>query len=181
MMNKICNSCKLLLDVSLFSSYKKAKDGLQLKCKNCVKQYNLLNKIKMSERHKQWYLNNKNKVAEYNKEYKNLHKEDISKWQKQYRLANPELVHNRKVKRKNLIAGNKISKGIIKKLYNLQKGLCVCCRKLLSSDYNVDHIMPLSRGGTHTDENIQLLCSLCNRQKHAKHPIEFMQSRGYLL
>lgn len=31
------------------------------------------------------------------------------------------------------------------------------------------------------DENVQLLCSRCNLSKGAKHPVEFMQSQGYLL
>lgn len=45
----------------------------------------------------------------------------------------------------------------------------------------MDHIMPLALGGTNTDDNIQLLCPTCNRSKHAKHPVDFMQQRGFLL
>jgi 5-methylcytosine-specific restriction endonuclease McrA len=32
----------------------------------------------------------------------------------------------------------------------------------------VDHILPRSRGGQNTDENLQLLCISCNAQKGAK-------------
>lgn len=35
--------------------------------------------------------------------------------------------------------------------------------------------------GTNTDDNIQLLRKLCNLQKSAKHPVDFMQQRGFLL
>jgi 5-methylcytosine-specific restriction endonuclease McrA len=45
----------------------------------------------------------------------------------------------------------------------------------------MDHIVPLISGGTNTDDNIQLMRSRCNQQKSAKHPIDFMQSRGFLL
>jgi hypothetical protein len=33
----------------------------------------------------------------------------------------------------------------------------------------------------HTDFNVQLLCATCNLNKNAKDPIDFMQSRGFLL
>ncbi len=36
-------------------------------------------------------------------------------------------------------------------------------------------------GGANIDGNIQLLTGLCNRQKHTKHPVDFMQERGFLL
>jgi 5-methylcytosine-specific restriction endonuclease McrA len=45
----------------------------------------------------------------------------------------------------------------------------------------MDHIIPLALGGANTDDNIQLLRATCNLQKHTKHPIDFMQQRGYLL
>jgi 5-methylcytosine-specific restriction endonuclease McrA len=48
--------------------------------------------------------------------------------------------------------------------------------------YNrLDHIIPLARGGKNEYRNMQVTCPTCNRQKHSKDPIEFMQSRGYLL
>ena len=63
----------------------------------------------------------------------------------------------------------------------LQKGLCPCCRKPLGNDYHMDHIIPLALGGSNGDNNIQLLRSECNLEKQAKHPVDFMQSRGFLL
>jgi 5-methylcytosine-specific restriction endonuclease McrA len=51
----------------------------------------------------------------------------------------------------------------------------------LGDNYHLDHIVPLAIGGTNTDDNIQLLRQKCNQQKSAKHPIDFMQSRGFLL
>lgn len=45
----------------------------------------------------------------------------------------------------------------------------------------MDHIVPLALGGSNTDGNIQLLRATCNQQKHAKHPVVFMQERGFLL
>lgn len=59
---------------------------------------------------------------------------------------------------------------------------CACCRRNLGeSGYHIDHVVPLALGGMHDDSNLQLLCPSCNMSKHAKHPIDFMQSRGFLL
>lgn len=78
-------------------------------------------------------------------------------------------------------AGGKISKDLPAKLFALQKGRCACCKQPLGADYHLDHIVPLSRGGSNTDDNMQLLRPVCNLQKHALHPIDFMQRKGFLL
>lgn len=69
----------------------------------------------------------------------------------------------------------------IKALMKLQRGLCVGCRCDIRVDFHVDHIEPLAKGGSNDRTNLQLLCPTCNRSKHARSPVEFMQSRGFLL
>ena len=98
--------------------------------------------------------------------------------------ANPEAKRiNRQNRRARKIeSGGRLSQGLAERLFKLQRGKCACgCKQSLGTDYHLDHIMPLALGGTNTDENIQLLRSTCNQQKHAKHPVDFMQSRGFLL
>lgn len=69
---------------------------------------------------------------------------------------------------------------IVQTLGRLQRWRCaVCAVKLVK--YEVDHIVPLAKGGTNQDSNLQLLCVSCNRTKQAIDPIEFMQRRGFLL
>jgi len=41
--------------------------------------------------------------------------------------------------------------------------------------------MPLALGGKNEDWNIQLLRAECNSRKGAKHPIVYMQEKGFLL
>jgi 5-methylcytosine-specific restriction endonuclease McrA len=77
--------------------------------------------------------------------------------------------------------GGKLSQGLSAKLFILQKGKCPCCSKPLGDDYHLDHIIPIKLGGENIDSNIQLLRATCNMQKNAKHPIDFMQQRGFLL
>jgi len=49
------------------------------------------------------------------------------------------------------------------------KGLCGICKKPLDLfGIDFDHIVPLSKGGTHTSDNIQATHAHCNRSKGAK-------------
>lgn len=77
--------------------------------------------------------------------------------------------------------GGKLSKDLATRLFDLQRGLCACCQLPLGENYHMDHIMPLLLGGLNVDCNMQLLRQRCNNQKSSKHPVDFMQSRGFLL
>jgi 5-methylcytosine-specific restriction endonuclease McrA len=58
---------------------------------------------------------------------------------------------------------------------------CAYCRINISNRYHLDHIVPVIRGGTGWPRNIQALCGFCNISKHGKDPIDYAQSRGFLL
>lgn len=100
-----------------------------------------------------------------------------------WRAANPKTCrgHEHARRARKMASGGQLSPGLAGKLFKLQKGKCACCAQPLGDDYHMDHIMPLARGGSHDDRNIQLLRAICNHQKHAKDPIDFMRSRGKLL
>lgn len=101
-----------------------------------------------------------------------------SAWHKKNPDARRIFQHNRQAA---LMATGKLSPGLSRKLFKLQKGKCPCCGLALGDDYHMDHIKPLGLGGSNTDENIQLLRSECNLKKHMKDPIDFMQSKGFLI
>lgn len=102
------------------------------------------------------------------------------KWAKN----NPEarVVFNQNRRARKQAGGGVISTTLAKRLYGLQRGKCACgCGWSLKDGYHLDHIMPLALGGANEDYNIQLLRPSCNSRKHSKHPIDFMQSNGFLL
>lgn len=56
-------------------------------------------------------------------------------------------------------------------------GLCGICKEPLNdSKIEYDHIIPLARGGTHTQDNLQLSHPRCNRVKNARLPEELEMS-----
>jgi len=144
-----------------------------------------------------WRANNPERIKELTRIRYEVNSEQIKAASVAWRAANPEkrraayaswkksnpearriLQQNRDAIKKNV--GGKLSQGLAAKLFKLQRGRCACCRNPIVK-YHLDHRMPLALGGLNTDDNIQLLCPTCNLQKHAKHPIDFMQSKGYLL
>ncbi len=101
----------------------------------------------------------------------------------EWRKNNPDKlrIYSQNYRANKEASGEKLSFGLAEKLFKLQRGKCACCGLPLGDDYHMDHIIPLKLGGPNNDANIQLLRQRCNGQKNAKHPIDFMQSRGFLL
>ena len=60
----------------------------------------------------------------------------------------------------------KIQKQVKRSVWQRDKGCCVECGSKEKLEY--DHIIPLSKGGSDTERNIQLLCERCNRMKFTK-------------
>ncbi|NLB85017.1 MAG: HNH endonuclease, partial [Acholeplasmataceae bacterium] len=56
-----------------------------------------------------------------------------------------------------------------------------CNSKIIDNKYNIDHYIPISKGGEHTIDNLVISCEKCNKQKHAKDPYEFALTKGRLL
>jgi 5-methylcytosine-specific restriction endonuclease McrA len=69
----------------------------------------------------------------------------------------------------------------IQNLLNKQKGRCASCGTSFDGKYEVDHIVPISKGGMNDIRNIQLLHVSCNRRKNAKDPLMWARENGRLL
>jgi 5-methylcytosine-specific restriction endonuclease McrA len=51
-------------------------------------------------------------------------------------------------------------------VWRRDSGKCVKCGSQERLEY--DHIIPVSKGGSNTERNVQLLCEKCNREKAAQ-------------
>jgi 5-methylcytosine-specific restriction endonuclease McrA len=78
-----------------------------------------------------------------------------------------------------LAVGGEFSAEDIERIRRQQGGKCASCRKKRA--LAIDHIRPISRGGSNSPSNLQLLCKSCNSSKKDRDPIDWMQSRGFLL
>ncbi len=55
-------------------------------------------------------------------------------------------------------------------VYWLHEARCGICRKSIVGDFQLDHIVPLSRGGLHCYRNAQVAHPKCNARKHNRLP-----------
>lgn len=205
----ITNICKPCQKLKNSEYYAKNKEKLKAQTKDYVvknkekvhlsrKRYRTENAKRLKESHARYVKNNREKINALGRKSYYLHREERIKKHSAYRKTHMD-VFSRASKRwreRNPLAarasslnriarikkvGGKLSKGLAKTLFTLQRGLCVCCRKPLGPTFHLDHIIPLALGGENVDGNIQLLRARCNLQKHMKHPVDFMQERGFLL
>ena len=191
-MIRICKKCGVEKHISNFSKEKQRKDGLNAACKECrnlaSKEWASNNSERVAANVKKWRKDNPDRVKEYrSKSYYN-NSEHVALKNKKWAANNP--VARRNINRLSSqnrdkrikLDGGKLSTGLVAKLLMLQRGKCACgCGKPLNNEFHMDHRMPIAKGGRHHDDNMQLLLPLCNMQKNAKDPIDFMQSRGFLL
>lgn len=148
----------------------------------CLK-WSRANPEKVAANGKLWRAANPDKVKEKELRWCKANPEKLRAKNARWRKNNPEKIRaiwsNKQARRR--AAEGKHTAAEIKDLMIKQRGSCAVCKTKLDKNYHKDHIVPLISHGTNDIGNIQLLCPFCNQSKHSKDPIEFMQSRGFLL
>ena len=133
------------------------------------------------ERHRlvrrEWYHKNLEKSREYRRRwYANNREKLIAKPASEKTLA---LWRNKAAKKRATVGAHTAQD--IEEIHRSQKFKCAVCQKSTRRKFHVDHITPLSRGGSNNRSNLQILCPFCNMSKGPKDAATFMRSRGFLL
>ena len=130
-----------------------------------------------SEKHAH-YLKNKDSVISKKRAWNRANPERVKIVNYRWRDANPDaakaITHRRRAKRAG--AEGSYCAADISKIFSEQSGFCAGCGKDISTGYHVDHMLPLSRGGSNWPVNLQLLCATCNTSKGALTMEEWLSS-----
>lgn len=143
------------------------------------------NPDRVRENKAKWHQKNKKKCNDASKKWHEINPERSNLLKKRWSDKNPLLVstyrHNRRALLKN--CEGSYTSDEIRELLEKQKWKCAnpACNKSLKNKYHIDHIKPLSCGGSNWITNIQMLCPRCNLKKYTKDPIEWAQENGFLL
>lgn len=142
--------------------------------RNFYKQWRKDKKEYIAEHARQYYLDNIEKIVKYRKKYRQESRTLRLEYQKRYaqtpagRAAIKASHHNRRIALKGLTLE------IIQSVYedNIKKYgrlTCVLCFKPIKfGDDNLEHLTPLSRGGSNDFSNLGVAHDKCNNEKRAK-------------
>lgn len=135
-------------------------------------------------RHAGWKNRSKDHLREYSARRREKLGVSVRDQLRKWRQDNPEKAkaHDRNCRARRKNAAGKHTAEDIRQIVISQRGRCAYCpTRLTFRNREIDHIEPLSKGGTNYRRNIQVLCRPCNQRKRDKHPIEFSRSLGLLL
>jgi 5-methylcytosine-specific restriction endonuclease McrA len=145
------------------------------------REYREKNAEKLRYRRKELYQGDPERHREYVRAYRKRHPDRIKESnarpeavaaRKDYIARHPELgaVYARNYRARKRSAGGEHSWDDILSKMESQGGLCVWCGRPYGDNYEIDHVVPVSRGGSNAPANIAVACFECNRIKNAKMP-----------
>ncbi len=184
---KVCHGCdETDLSKFVYNTYVK-KDGtksLRSHCNACratgARHWYSDNTNRGKETRRRYSEENKEALKQKELEYREQHREEARSRAAEWYKENPERGKaNAKVaghKRRARIAkvGGRFTKADIRNLYSIQGACCYYCSTSIKEGYEIEHMLPISRGGSNGPDNLCLACAPCNRSKHTKTAEEFI-------
>lgn len=168
---KECTVCKQSFLLTAFAQDKSRTSGIRNQCKNCrrAKNRNIWERRKEfytrnnQEKHKKHYAANRDKILEGNRAWRKAHPEFDKKRceDEDYKLLQLVARHRHRAGGANSTENFTAKEWVA--LCEQHGNKCLACGVL--AKLTVDHVMPISQGGTNGIDNIQCICGLCNSKK----------------
>jgi 5-methylcytosine-specific restriction endonuclease McrA len=176
------SQCKVCFRKTDRASYRKHRE----KRLETSRRYREENPEKVRAADNRWRANNPEKVAVIRRRFRGNHKEQLAAewalwyeknreavlerqrgrdWRKHYDpVKHAEYARQRRARLLEAFVAPVDEAEIILR----DRGYCGICGEPADGVIELDHIIPLSRDGTHEPDNVQLAHRLCNRKKHAR-------------
>jgi 5-methylcytosine-specific restriction endonuclease McrA len=168
---KKCSKCDIEKPTSEFYKVNQNKDGLAGFCKSCWK--GTVNRDKRNAYEKEYWARPENidrrkeQVKKSISKNKDHHKIIRNEYLKTDQGINTQRKSGQVTRCK--IAGVYVEHVDPLSMYNDQDGICyLCFDKFTFKDMEMDHVIPVSKGGKHEASNVKMSCCKCNRKKGTK-------------
>lgn len=192
---KPCTRCGQVKPLTEFHKRASTQDGHAFQCRACQAAYDREKRAHKAARLRERYATDpvyrdrakarhRNYYATHEK-YREQSKQQTAQWQRENRervnagarrrwpiaKLTPQARANKKnkkyLRRARLKNAGKYTPREWRDLCAFYEHRCLCCGEQFSLDaLTVDHVVPLSRGGLNTIDNLQPLCMNCNRRKN---------------
>lgn len=172
-----CIKCEKTFDESNFYNDKSKPSGKKPRCKSCEKLS--INKDRRRKYEAEYWsdpIKKEKKKAQVKKSMiKNM--EHHKRKRKEYLKTDDGINAQRKA---GQVTRCKSKNAYIEhvdplELYQSQNGVCYMCLDQFDfKDMEMDHLIPISKGGKHEASNVKMSCSKCNKRKGVKLPGEML-------
>jgi len=124
----------------------------------------------------EWRIKNLDKARAHNRKSWHKNREVNLQRKKVWNQNNKDKILEKEHRRRALVNNCTTYKITKKDLRRIKRGPCMACGS--TESIQMDHIIPLSRGGSHGIGNLQPLCKPCNISKNARFMTEWRKSVG---
>lgn len=158
--------------------------------------YNARNAKALKEYQARWYQDNKEghdaavierrkrnpeKWVEYQRQWEREHPESAKIRRRRYQQAHPDVIQRHNALRRFRIGEARVGEVSYERIWERDNGICHICGGVVErSEVHFDHIVPISKGGLHCEENIAVSHAICNVRKGARlvEPAERVDGRA---
>lgn len=169
--NRICRRCLIEKPLCEFSASSRDVEGYATQCKECIShQQYVVNRDRSLECMRNHYANNKEDyqatMRKWREENMERDRDAHRKWAQENPLRVREIHKRRKLRVKNAFVG-RVDYDLVIEQYGF---ICHICNKEIAGfgDLHMEHVIPLARGGPHSQENLRPSHGVCNLRKHDK-------------
>lgn len=172
---KNCSRCKVQKELTEFNKSSSSVSGLRSDCRACQADYSKKNKAKLNKQRRDWYLDNSASVKQKARQYRLDNLEQVNARLKKWREENALATRNHKHERRAKLKSNGIFLVTKRDIRRILDNPCAYCGK--PGKVELDHVLPISRGGRHSIGNLVAACISCNRSKGSKTLFEWKKDR----
>jgi len=157
---KVCNKCGKIgldqLDFQILTDNRYGRCYYCTICKQCVNNNTTI-----------WMENHPYKKREYSKTYKEIHRNELCTCNKTYQINHKSTINAKTARHRIRKKNNTITLTIDQEL--IRKKYYTTCeemnKKLGRNKYEVDHIIPVCKGGSDNPDNLRIITVSDNRRK----------------